>query len=250
MLSTGVHQNSDLDQITEALRVMVVCAWLIGHWVGMKSRWLLASGVLAAVAYVGADIIAAVGWQPYSFRSQTVSELMGLGSPWRPFLMAMFSLHNFLVFIFSIAVRHAGGPARRMKVTAALLAVYAVVGEIGLVMAPMHQRGEVASATDTAHIIVTVVLGISILLFIAYGGGTRGKVLFRYSVGSMAVMILFGAWAGRLGPRLAANEPTPWMGIIERINIYSCMAWLAVYALVLAATPTTGKHTPSGDVLK
>jgi hypothetical protein len=32
---------------------------------------------------------------------------------------------------------------------------------------------------------------------------------------------------------MAANEPTPWMGIEERINIYATMLWVAVLAIGL-----------------
>jgi len=32
---------------------------------------------------------------------------------------------------------------------------------------------------------------------------------------------------------MAANEPTPWMGIEERTNIYATMLWAAVLAIGL-----------------
>jgi hypothetical protein len=32
---------------------------------------------------------------------------------------------------------------------------------------------------------------------------------------------------------VAANEPTPWLGVYERISIYSSMIWISVYALML-----------------
>ncbi len=33
------------------------------------------------------------------------------------------------------------------------------------------------------------------------------------------------------GPRVAAQLPTPWLGIKERINIYASMLWVLVLAI-------------------
>jgi hypothetical protein len=34
-------------------------------------------------------------------------------------------------------------------------------------------------------------------------------------------------------PRLEANLPTPWMGLLERIDIVTTMLWIAVLAIAL-----------------
>jgi hypothetical protein len=39
--------------------------------------------------------------------------------------------------------------------------------------------------------------------------------------------------AGRQAPQIAANQPTPWGGIYERMNIYPTMLWVAVLAIGL-----------------
>jgi len=46
-------------------------------------------------------------------------------------------------------------------------------------------------------------------------------------------LLVFGALAGMQGPRIAANLPTPWLGITERVNVYSSMLWVLVLAVVL-----------------
>jgi hypothetical protein len=33
--------------------------------------------------------------------------------------------------------------------------------------------------------------------------------------------------------RVAANQPTPWLGIVERGNVYAIMLWVAVLAIGL-----------------
>ena len=52
-------------------------------------------------------------------------------------------------------------------------------------------------------------------------------------------MLIFGALAGMQGPRIAASLPTPYLGITERINVYSAMLWVLVLGLVLLRSPIT-----------
>jgi preprotein translocase subunit SecG len=113
-------------------------------------------------------------------------------------------------------------------------------------MAPMHQRTVEASATDVAHIIVTAVLVISIMLFIGLGAGVAGARFRLYSILSNVVIIAFGAWTGTQAPRLAAHLPTPFLGLIERVNIYACMLWIAVYAMVLVQEHKGKPHASGG----
>jgi hypothetical protein len=44
---------------------------------------------------------------------------------------------------------------------------------------------------------------------------------------------VFGVLASLQAGRMEANQPTPWMGIEERINIYATMLWMAVLAIGL-----------------
>jgi hypothetical protein len=39
--------------------------------------------------------------------------------------------------------------------------------------------------------------------------------------------------------QIAANLPTPWFGVTERINIYSYMLWMLVLAVLLLRSPNT-----------
>jgi hypothetical protein len=87
-----------------------------------------------------------------------------------------------------------------------------------------------------------------ILLIIGFGAAADGKWFRFYSYATIVVLIVTGALAFLDIPRLAANLPTPWLGVRERINIYGYMLWVAVLALVLWRTPSpvaTGKP-PAG----
>lgn len=47
---------------------------------------LLVCGILSSLLYVSGDIVAAMSWHSYSYTSQSISELLAIGSPTRRFL--------------------------------------------------------------------------------------------------------------------------------------------------------------------
>jgi hypothetical protein len=58
---------------------------------------------------------------------------------------------------------------------------------------------------------------------------------------TLALLVAFGALTGLDGPRIAANLPTPWVGVWERINIGAFLFWVVVLAVaLLRAKRTTG----------
>jgi hypothetical protein len=46
-------------------------------------------------------------------------------------------------------------------------------------------------------------------------------------------MVVCGMLVGAQTRALTANEPTPWLGVEERMNAYASMLWLAVLAIGL-----------------
>ena len=55
-----------------------------------------------------------------------------------------------------------------------------------------------------------------------------------YATVSMLTVVVFGALTGVAATHLAAGEPTPWMGLFERISIAPWLLWMAVLHLVLS----------------
>jgi pimeloyl-ACP methyl ester carboxylesterase len=62
----------------------------------------------------------------------------------------------------------------------------------------------------------------------AFGGRFR-----RYSIATIVVLFVFGALSFLSAPGVAANLPTPWLGVWERINVLGFMGWQAVLAIAL-----------------
>jgi hypothetical protein len=194
--------------------------------------WLV-FGILSSFLYITADILAALKWEEYSYASQMVSELMAIGAPTRSFLIVLFTIYNALVVVFGIGV---WGSARRkftLRFTGILLVAYAIIGQLTLIFFPMHLRGTGKTLTDTMHIIFTTIGVLLTFLYIGFGAAALGKGFRFYSVITILILLLFGILGGMQGPRIEAGLPTPWFGIIERINIYFSLLWVVVLAIIL-----------------
>jgi hypothetical membrane protein len=195
-------------------------------------RALLVCGIIAALIYIATDLIAAMLYQGYSYADQTISELSAIGAPTRQIWIAMSFLFNPLLVAFGIGVRKAAGDKRRLRITGILLAVWGALGFVWLLF-PMHMRGAIGSTTDAMHLVMAGVTVPLMISFIALGSGARGKWFRLYSISTIAAMLVFGAYTGTQAARVQEQLPTPWLGIAERISVYSPMLWILVLAIVL-----------------
>jgi hypothetical protein len=71
------------------------------------------------------------------------------------------------------------------------------------------------------------------LLAIGFGAAAFGKRFRLYSIATIALLLVFGALTGLEAPRIAANLPTPWVGVWERINIGVFLLWVVALAIAL-----------------
>jgi hypothetical protein len=215
----------------------------------MVRKVLLGCGIVASLLYVAATILGAMVWKGYDSTSQEVSELFAVDAPSRSLVIPLFLAYDVLMIAFALGVWGSAGRKRALRVVAGLMVVDQVRGVVGTLFAPMHLRGVPGTSTDIWHIILTSATVLLILLILGFGATAFGKRFRLYSIGTLLVLVVFGALAGLDGPRLAANLPTPWMGVTERINIFSYMLWVVVLAIgVLRAQATTApqpEETPT-----
>jgi Protein of unknown function (DUF998) len=198
---------------------------------------LLLCGIAASLLYaVANDLLAAMLYKGYSPFSQTVSELTSIGAPTRAPLLAVGVIFMGLLMAFAIGVwqsRDLGKPA--LRITAVLLIGYAAMQPLWLPF-PMSARGQIQT-TSTVTDIMHISLGLATVLFqftaIGFGAAAFGRRFRVYSIVTLATELVFGALVFVYVPRVSAGEPTPWLGVVERINIAAWMLWLAVLAVTL-----------------
>lgn len=202
----------------------------------MLRKVLLVCGILASFVYVGATILGAMQWKGYDWTTRSVSELFALDAPSRPIVAVAFLAYGVLMVAFGIGVWISAGNKRALRIAGGLLAGYGLAGEPGPLFFSMHtmERGaKMMAQSDVMHIILTAVLVLLILLSIGFGATAFGAYFRLYSIGTILVVVVFGALAGLQGGRMTANLPTPWMGVEERLNIFAYMLWVTVLGVGL-----------------
>jgi len=223
---------------------------------GTLGAALLVCGIISAYLYIATDIIGGLVYDGYSFVSQAISELSAVGAPSAPLVIPLLVVYNLLVLAFGVGVlREPSGGRRSLKVAGAALTTYATLGLVTIAFPTffrMQQRGAGSLATDAPHIVLTGVLVGLLLVAIGSGAfafGTRFRV---YSLLTLLIVIVAGAFTVPFAARLAAGQSTPGLGIVERVDVYVSVLWPAMLAIALflrsplgttsgarLATPTT-----------
>jgi Protein of unknown function (DUF998) len=210
----------------------------------MLRKALLVCGIVSSLVYVAMNVLVAMQWEGYSSASQTVSELSAIDAPTRSLWVLPAGFYTVLVTAFGWGVWKSAGRIRALRIVGGLVLAY---GALGLVwpFVPMHLRGALAAGggtlTDTLHLVLGSVTVTLMLLAIAFGAAAFGKGFRLYSIASLVILVTFGALTFLDAPRLAANLPTPWVGVWERINIGVFLLWV----VVLASTPLRVQGTAS-----
>ena len=210
-------------------------------------RALLMCGVVSTVLYILIDLIGGLNYDGYSFANQAISELGAIGAPSKPIVDPLFLVYELLVLAFGVGVfRAAAGRSRALRVTGALLIAYGLIGLTPLVFGSpdsfsMHQRGTGSLTTDTPHIVLTGVLVLMLLVSMAFGAFAFGARFQAYSFATLITVIMFGALTAPYAPHVAAGQPTPGLGIVERIDVYAAFLWVAVLSLALLRQPSAAQ---------
>ena len=204
----------------------------------MVRKILLGCGIASSVLYVASDILIS-WWDPnYSYRDQSFSELLAPGSPTRPLVLVLLAIpYGVLVTAFGVGVWASASRRRAGRITGALLVGYAVIGAVTGVFLSAATR-EVLEAGEetwrnTMHLPGTAVSVLCILLGMGFGSTLLGRRFRYFSYASILTILVFGVLAGLQAERVEANQPTPWLGIVERGNVYAIMLWVAVLAIGL-----------------
>jgi len=200
----------------------------------MVRKFLLTCGILSSLLYIAMNIFIPMLYEGYSSVTQTVSELSSIGAPTRSLWFLLGIIYTLLVAAFGWGILQSAGKNRALRIEGILMIIFGVTG---LAWSPMHQREVIAAGggtfTDTWHIVMTVVTLILMTLMIVFGAAAFGKRFRLYSMASIFLFIVFGILIGVEAPGISTNQPTPMIGVWERLNIGVYMLWVIVLAIIL-----------------
>jgi hypothetical protein len=204
-------------------------------YLNVTERLLLVCGILSSLLYACEDALTGTLWQGYNFTSQAFSDYSAIGAPTRPLILLFSPIYTVLVIAFGLGVWWSAGQKRVLRFIGVLLVVYALVSWVWPQFFPIHLNAAEATSSDTMHIVLTVVTVLSWLLILGFGAISFGKRLRLYSIGTLLTVLVFGALTGFIAgtTQSAVTQSAPWLGITERINIYSFMLWVVVLAITL-----------------
>ena len=203
----------------------------------MLRKTLLVCGILSSMLYAAMMVVVAQQWPGYSSASQTISELSAIGAPTRSlWLVARRRLHRARDRLRLGRLEIGRSTSVSLRISGGLILGY---GSLGLLwpFAPMHLRDALAAGgstlSDTLHIALSSVTVLLMFFAIGFGGAAFGKRFRAYSAATLVILLTFGVLTFFDAPRVAANLPTPWIGVWERVNVGVFLLWIVVLAIVL-----------------
>ena len=188
-------------------------------------------GILTSVVYVGTDILAANLYRGYSFSGQAVSELFAIGAPTSDIVVPLFTLSSILLAAFGFGVLLSSDGGRALRWLAMMTLANAVNSLLLWNVFPMHMRGVATTFTDTMHLVLAA--NPFVLASIVCGAAAFTRRFRLYSIATIVFMLAMAMSAFRYAPQVAANEPTAWLGLTERIAQYAFQIWQAALAVLL-----------------
>ena len=198
----------------------------------MLRRTLLVCGIVSSLLYVAMTVLVAMAWEGYSSASQTISELSAIGAPTRSLWVVPAAFYTLLVTAFGWGVWTSAGRSRALRIVGGLILAYGALGFVWP-FAPMHLREALAAGGgtlgDTMHLVLAGVTVALMLFAIAIGAAAFGTRFRFYSIASLVILVAFGALTFLDAPRIAADLPTPWIGVWERINLGVFLLWVVVF---------------------
>lgn len=196
----------------------------------------LICGMASAVLYAVINVIVPLQWPEYNSATQTVSELSAVGAPTRFLWIVLSAPYTFLSIAFAIGMRKAAADNWKLHLAGSLLIVYGFLGVLWP-LAPMHLRETLASGggtfTDTMHLTLGAVTEVIYLIALGISAAALGKGFRVFSITTFILLMLFGVLTFLEAPNVSRNLPTPFIGLLERINIGLFLLWVCVLSVIL-----------------
>jgi hypothetical protein len=199
----------------------------------MLQKVLLICGVLAALLYIGTDILAGLLSKGYHFGAQSASQLSAVGAVTRPVVLVLNITAGILLVAFSLGVWFQADQNWILRLMACLLVGNALFSMIAVAFFPLHPGEPVNSPANTLNTIIMAVSVFLLLFAIGFGAAGNDNWLRYFSIALLLVFLVLTILGIYVFPRIAASQPVSRVGTQERTMVYAEMLWLALQALVL-----------------
>lgn len=201
-----------------------------------RQKGLLLCGILSSLLYFAINIVVPTQYPGYSITSQAPSELSATGAPTRMLWTVLAAPYTLLMIAFAWGIRRSDPQNRPLRIAGGLMLAYGALGFLWP-FAPMHQREVLAAGggtfSDTMHLVLGAATEIIYLLALGFAAKAL-EIKFRvFSIVTLVIVLIFGILTFMEAPGIAANQPTPLIGVWERINIGVFLIWVVVLATVL-----------------
>jgi hypothetical protein len=200
-------------------------------------KGLLRCGLISSAWYVAITIYVPTHYEGYSHAAYTVSELSAIGAPTRILWVLLVFPFPLLLSAFGWGLVLAAGSSRPLRAAGWIAVAY---GAFNLYWPPMQMRGAEMALTDKAHIawaMVTVLMMVAMMITAARALGKQFKL---FTLACLALFMLFGFLTFTEAGALAANEPTPMIGVWERMNIFLFLLWVGVLSVLMRRREKAG----------
>lgn len=200
----------------------------------MVYKVLLACGMLAALVWMGTDILAALRYEGYNYPFDPISGLSALDSPTRSFVNSLVILYTILKLGFAAGIWMSAGQKRTLRITASLLIAWGI-GDLVAYFFPWKPNESMLTLNNVIHGILSGGLPVlSFLLIIVLGASADGKWFRFYSYGTLLASFAAGGVMALFGNlQMDGGVIPPWFGLTERINTYGYMLWMLAFAAIL-----------------
>ena len=206
---------------------------------GALQKTMCIAGIVSSVVYVGFDLVSAARYPGYSLMNQAISELSAIGAPTAGLWAWLGPIYAVLFTSFAIGVVHVGRGNRALRLTGWIMLAFVAWGMLWPFF-PMHERGTVPVATDIGHFVVGAGSSVLILGFIGAGAFAFGRRFRAWSLTTAFVYLVTSIGTFLYVPLVEPGAPTPWLGVVERVMIYSYLLWIAVLGGALLRNGSSG----------
>lgn len=144
--------------------------------------------------------------------------------------------HILFLLAFACGIWKSAKKNRQLRIAGAMMLAYGALGFLWP-FAPMNMREVLAAGdgtfSDTMHLALGTVTQIFYLGALGFAAAALGKGFRIYSIVTFVVLLFFGVLTFMDAPKLSTNQPTPFIGVWERINIGFFLLWVIVLAVIL-----------------